>query len=375
MDEQEQNRSAGEGDASAQAEAGGVSADAAVEVTADNVTVTHAGGDALADDALEVIVRNGSDEEQYDPADAVARTGDGDGQFEPGERATFDHGFSPGEVTVLVIDRESNTVLRRADRTVPTDEPANFTVRIDNTNSPVTEGDRLKVRATIENVGDRRATQPVTLTIDGNLNDTRDLTLDGGESEQVTLAWKTGGDAGGHTATVSSENDSANTSVQVLTPAFFNVTAESSRDGPIIDPTINNAGENADFQITVNATINNTGENADFQIINLTNGSIVGSELNLTNRNVVDFKYVGLRGGESKTVTLRCDDCVPGNYNLTVYSYDDSDTVRGNPGMARATTPGMARANLTETCLSCRPTPTRSDSRIIGRHDEQPSLT
>ncbi len=311
---------------SSQAEAGaGVSADATVEITADNVTVTHAGGDALADSAVEVIIRNGSYEEQYDLADALTRTGDGDGQFEPGERATLGHGFSPGEVTVLVIDRDKNAVLRRADRMVPTDGPANFTVRIDNTNAPVTEGDRLKVRVTVENTGDRRATQTVDLAIDGNQNDTQDLTLDGGEAEQVTLTWDTGtNDNGTYTATVNSLNESADTSVQVLTPANFTVSIAGS-NSPVVE------GNTA----YVNATIENTGESPDIQIVNLS----VESQTN-----PVNFTYLGLNGLANRTLTFGWEteegDGGPGrsavDYTATVNSYENSDsttiTVEGSGG-------------------------------------------
>jgi hypothetical protein len=97
--------------------------------------------------------------------------------------------------------------------------PANFTVTIDATNSPVTEGDALDVTATIENTGDVQGTQTVDLTVGALGTNSTQVTLAGGANttETFTLG-TTSGDNGTYTATVSSANDSASTSVTVDTP-------------------------------------------------------------------------------------------------------------------------------------------------------------
>jgi len=95
-------------------------------------------------------------------------------------------------------------------------EPANFSVAIQGTNSPVREGETLNVSANVTNTGDVQGTQTVTLSIDGTQRDSRTLTLGGSASRTVTLSWTpTSGDAGAYTATLASANDSASTAVTV----------------------------------------------------------------------------------------------------------------------------------------------------------------
>jgi hypothetical protein len=95
-------------------------------------------------------------------------------------------------------------------------EPANFEVSIDGTNSPVTEGDTLTVTATVTNTGGQQGTQDITASASGLGSIMRPVTLNGGESTTETVSIPTGpGDAGTYTVTVSSENDTATTTVEV----------------------------------------------------------------------------------------------------------------------------------------------------------------
>jgi flagellin-like protein len=298
---------------SSQAEAGTVSADAGVNITADNVTITHRGGDILADSVVEVIVRNGSAERRYElSTDTIARTGDGDGRFDPGERAVFAHSLR-GTVSVLVVDTERNAVIGRGETRVSggSDDPPNFVVRVDNTDSPVAEGETLTVRPTVVNRGDREATQQVELSIDGEgVVDTRTLTLAASESEQLALAWDTAsGDAGNYTATVASENDTDSVPVRVLESAVFDVTIDST-NSPIQE------GEN----LTTNSTVENTGEDPDSQAIELNIAGIAEP---------FDAKRVGLYGGNSTTLTLGNTTEIgdAGIYTVVVASDDTNDTV------------------------------------------------
>lgn len=297
---------------SSQAEAGDVLTDTDVNITADNVTVTHRGGDTLADSAVEVVARNGPSERRYElSTDAIARTGDGDGQFEPGERAVFAHSLR-GTVSALVVDTERNTVLGRTEARVSgtSDDPPNFVVRIDNADSPVAEGETLTVRPTVTNRGDRRATQEVNLTVDGAEVDTQELTLEAGRSEQIELTWTTTtGVAGNYTAVVASENDSDSAPVAVQTPAFFDVTIDDT-NSPV------ETGRN----LTVNATVANTGEE----------GGVQGIDLNVSGLGTpFDFEQVGLNGGDSVQLTLAnaTEPGDAGDYTAVVASGDTTDSV------------------------------------------------
>jgi len=101
-------------------------------------------------------------------------------------------------------------------RRVTVQDPASLAVTVDATNSPVVAGETLTVDATVENTGEGRTTQSVTLGVGGQQRDATEVTLDGGESTAVTLAWETvDGDAGEYTATVASADADAETGVRV----------------------------------------------------------------------------------------------------------------------------------------------------------------
>jgi subtilisin family serine protease len=184
--------------------------------------------------------------------------------------------------------------------------PANFTVAIDSTTSPVTEGDDLSVTATVQNTGDETGTQTIALDVAGQ-RDSTSIQLAGGETQTVTLNWTTSdGDAGDYTASVTSENDSASTDVTVedaSTPANFAVSIDST-DSPVTE------GDT----LSVTATVQNTGDETGTQTIAL---DIAGQR---------DSTSVQLAGGETQTVTLNwtTSDGDAGDYTATVASENDS---------------------------------------------------
>jgi hypothetical protein len=93
--------------------------------------------------------------------------------------------------------------------------PANFTVRITNTNTPV-EGENLTVTAQIANEGDNRRTQTAKLSVESLGRNSTNVTLDGGNTTETTLNLTTEvGDANDYTATVSSANGTDSTKVSV----------------------------------------------------------------------------------------------------------------------------------------------------------------
>ena len=101
-----------------------------------------------------------------------------------------------------------------------------FKVDIIETNSPFETGETLEVTAEIENEGDTSDTQTVALDAGGLGNDSTSVSLSSGENTTETFAISTSfGDSGTYTATVESENDNDNTTVDIVTrlpsPIFF----------------------------------------------------------------------------------------------------------------------------------------------------------
>lgn len=84
--------------------------EANVSATADNVTIVHAGGDAMDVDDVFVVVRRDT-ERTVGLGSFTELTGDGDARFEPGERRRRPHPFGAGRLEVLVVHRPTNEVV------------------------------------------------------------------------------------------------------------------------------------------------------------------------------------------------------------------------------------------------------------------------
>lgn len=188
-------------------------------------------------------------------------------------------------------------------------EEAFFAVTIDDTTEPVTEGDDLEVAATITNTGDLEGTQEITLAIAGSEVDAESVTLDGKQSESITLTWETeGGDAGDYEAVVSSADDSDAADVtaeELPEPAHFSVTILG----------VTSPVEPGD-PITVEAEITNTGDEAGEQEI----------ELLVEDDSVDDPVEVSLSGGDSETLTWETTIDEAGSFEFEVTSDDDADS-------------------------------------------------
>ena len=129
-----------------------------------------------------------------------------------------------------------------------------FAVTIDATNSPVVEGETLTVDVTVENRDDTEDTQTIVLFYDddgdGNADtiaDSTEVTLEGGEVEEITLEWETeSGDAGEDIVIeVSSDSDRDDDTVTVL------VQPTLDSDASEIEPTLVPAGAERDYEATV----------------------------------------------------------------------------------------------------------------------------
>ena len=186
-----------------------------------------------------------------------------------------------------------------------------FKVEITETNSPITEGEELEVKALVENIGDEEGSQDIELII-GELRDQKEITVPAGESYPITLSWNTEeGDAGDYNAKVSSEDDSDSVDVAVNDtdpdPAYFEVTIDGT-NSPITE------GERLDVDVTVE----NTGDESGTEQIDL-----------LIDDTQKDSDTVSLSGGESTSFTLSWDteEGDAGDYNAVVFAGDSEDSV------------------------------------------------
>ena len=127
--------------------------------------------------------------------------------------------------------------------------PANFDVSIDSTNSPVVEGERVGVTATVENTGDLLANQTITLRTGEETLDSRPVALDGGQTATITLNWETEpGDGGEYSVNVASDDEIDFAEVTVLEAGNLDVSIDRTSSPAV-------AGE----PLSVTATVANTG--------------------------------------------------------------------------------------------------------------------
>ena len=128
----------------------------------------------------------------------------------------------------------------------------NFSVTVDSTNQPVTEGQPLSVTAGVENIGSAGGAQVVQLQdFGGSIADSRQVALGAGNTTTLALEWPTQpGDAGSGSVTVASRNDSASepATVEAAGQANFSVSIDSA-------PASVTAGDT----VTVDYTVQNTG--------------------------------------------------------------------------------------------------------------------
>ncbi|WP_424016636.1 CARDB domain-containing protein [Halorientalis pallida] len=243
----------------------------------------------------------------------------------------------------------------------PVEQPPNFQVQTLDTNSPVTEGETLTVDATVANTGDREGTQTVTLSVLGTSAD-QQVTLAGGASQIVTLSVATEtGDAGQYSASVTTENDTASTSVQVNAPdapANFQLSGTNS-----------NSPVNETETLDVTTTVQNTGQQQGSQTVTL---DVAGAQR--------DSQTVQLAAGTSQDVTLSwtTQSGDAGDYTATVASANDTGTtsvtvnaeseppaepipftsyVRGDESYLHTGTPNNSRPITYPSCRDGQPQP------------------
>jgi|GEM_PF-4813882 len=184
----------------------------------------------------------------------------------------------------------------------------NFSLGDLSTNSPVRPGETVSVDTTVQNVADRYGTQNVSLRVGDAIVDHTTLTLEPGESRDLTFEWTTSeDDAGDYDLTVASANDTATTTATVdpIDPANYTVDIESTT-----------APVEAGGSIDVVATVTNTGEVTGEQAVTLQAGD-----------ETVDTTTLALEPGESRELTLSWETSTDdaGDHDLTVASANDTD--------------------------------------------------
>ncbi|ELZ21625.1 DUF7282 domain-containing protein [Natrinema limicola] len=231
-----------------------------------------------------------------------------DVSLEPGENRTVSFtadtaDLEPGEYPISVAT-ENETAEATITVTEP-GEPATFGVSIDGTNSPVIPGEPLAVEATLENVGDRAGTQDIEIAVGGTAGETTSVTLGPDESRTITLNYETADlEPGEYPLTVSTANETAETTVTVEQPATFtiaNVTAPET-------------GQPGD-EVTVSATIENTGDREGTQTV-----------IYAIDEQVIDESSVTLAAGETTTISFTSQ-LPPGTSTHTIATDDDQASV------------------------------------------------
>jgi hypothetical protein len=216
--------------------------------------------------------------------------------------------------------------------TAPVVEADIFAVAIDSVNESVIEGETITVAYNITNTGDAESTQDITFAVDGTLEGTEpSVTLGGGESFAGQFTYATGSeDVPGVAVAVASDNDTADRTVPVNEPPFFDVTV-SGVDDPVA------AGET----VTVDYSVENTGGAEVTQDITLAvNGTIEGTETDVTldGSETFDGQFTyDTDGGDTPAVNLAVasdDDTATANvtvlepavFDVTLTALDDAVT-------------------------------------------------
>lgn len=224
------------------------------------------------------------------------------------ETVTLEWQTSAGDAGnyTATVESESGTASDSEDVAVL--EPPFFDVAISGTSAPVRAGQPLRVHATVENTGDVAGKGTVVLSVNGQVKERTRLTVDAGQTKNITLSWQTrAGDAGNYTVIVASGEDDARVEdVTVGPPPPFPV-----------DITGANTPVQAGETLSVTATVANPGDVSAIQDVSL---SVAGETRNTTT--------VELGPGESTTVVLSWETTPgdAGNYSATVASATRADS-------------------------------------------------
>ncbi|WP_436343360.1 hypothetical protein [Natronorubrum sp. FCH18a] len=263
--------------------------------------------------------------------------------LDPGESTEitllFEAGDPAGEVEEfpVVVDTGADTASEMVAVESDGPTPATFNVMDMTTNSPVGGGETLEVDTTIENVGDETGTTDIELVVghDPVVEDSEMLTLEAGESADLTLTFQAGqpaGDTEEFPVEVDTGADTASEMVVVesdggTTPATFNVMGMST-NSPIgggetleVDTTIENVGDETGTT-DVDLVVGHDPEIEDSQMLTLDPGE--SADLTLTFQagqpagDTEEFPVVVDTGADtaSEMVVVEADETVPATFNV-----------------------------------------------------------
>lgn len=191
-----------------------------------------------------------------------------------------------------------------------TAEPNEATFVVEGVTAPSAgnTSETVTVEATIDNIGDVSGEASIDLWLDGDIVGTETVTLDGGESQTVTVEMTLPDEDGSYTWTVATGDDQQSDSIDVTdapTPATFSV--ESAGAPGEADP---------GATVTVETTITNTGDESGEASIDV-----------WFDGEIVETKRITLDAGASKTLAVEVS--VPeesGSYTWTVATGDDQQS-------------------------------------------------
>ncbi len=188
------------------------------------------------------------------------------------------------------------------------EDPAFFDVEIVDYDEEVFKGENVTVGYKVENTGDLEDTQTIMFYRAEVLDDWKDVTLDGGEVHEGEFVWTEADSLGEHTVQVLSDDDADEVTVSILEeldPGYFEVEITDYDDEV----------EEGDT-VTVEFTVENIGDKEDTQEIIF---SVEGDE-----RDTIEMT---LGGGETESREFTWEAEEEDDYNLTVESDNDYDTV------------------------------------------------
>jgi PGF-CTERM protein len=162
-----------------------------------------------------------------------------------------------------------------------------------------TPGEERTVSATIVNVGASQDTSTITLSLGNTVLETRDVTLDSGESKTVEFTMQTPNQAGdyGYSIELSEFGAEATGTLTVLEPASFELGSLDPQTAEV------ETGE----EVTVATTVSNTGDVEETSTVEF----VVSGQ-------VVETRDVTLAGGESQTVQFTLAPPQPGEYTHSI---------------------------------------------------------
>lgn len=222
-------------------------------------------------------------------------------------------GMVDPENNIPEMDRDNNEI----EETVTVLEEAEFEVEITEPeeDQQIVEGDTVSVEYTVNNIGEVEGTQEIEFLVDGTEEDSHEITVGGDQEVDSFFIWEAE-DPGVRELTVSSDDDSDEVNVTVLSEAEFIVDInEEASDTEVVE------GEDLEIEVEVE----NIGEVQATQMIILYGIEDEDEEDMI----ILDEQQVSLEGESSEMITLTWETEVgeAGDYTLEVASDDDEDRI------------------------------------------------